>query len=174
MSPREEALQTTGKRDVARDTVARDCLSPAFSSLAALKFKSGAPTVFSRWMENVTSSTVEKRQVRRHFSLKRRTTMNKEQVEGKVDQAVGKVKQSVGEAVGSQNLANKGVVDQAKGAAKETWGNAKDAANKIADSKKDSVDVQADQKRGQISQSIENAKEKVKDKIEDFKERHSA
>ena len=37
--------------------------------------------------------------------------MNKEQISGKVDQAVGKVKQSVGETVGNQKLANKGVVD---------------------------------------------------------------
>ena len=46
--------------------------------------------------------------------------MNKDQVSGKVDQAVGKVKQNVGEAVGNQNLANKGVADQVKGAVKET------------------------------------------------------
>ena len=48
--------------------------------------------------------------------------MNKDQVFGKVEQAVGKVKQRVGETVGNQKLANQGVVDQAKGAAKETWG----------------------------------------------------
>ena len=50
--------------------------------------------------------------------------MNKDQVTGKIDQAVGKVEQSIGETVGSQKLANKGVVKQAKGAAKETWGDA--------------------------------------------------
>jgi uncharacterized protein YjbJ (UPF0337 family) len=46
--------------------------------------------------------------------------MNKDQVEGKVEQAVGKVKQGVGEAVGNQELANRGLADQATGAAKET------------------------------------------------------
>src|ERR1019366_10437239 len=51
----------------------------------------------------------------------RRTTVNKDQVSGKVEQALGKVKQSVGETVGNEKLANQGVVDQAKGAAKETW-----------------------------------------------------
>src|SRR5450631_4352753 len=56
----------------------------------------------------------------------RRIPMNKDQVSGKVEQAVGKVKQSVGEALSDEKLANQGVVDQAKGAAKETWGNAKD------------------------------------------------
>ena len=51
---------------------------------------------------------------------------SEDQVSGKVEQALGKVKQSVGETVGNEKLANQGVVDQAKGAAKETWGNAKD------------------------------------------------
>ena len=44
--------------------------------------------------------------------------MNKDQVAGKIDQAVGKVEQNVGEAVGNEKLANKGVINQAKGAAK--------------------------------------------------------
>jgi len=48
--------------------------------------------------------------------------MNKDQVTGKIDQAVGKVEQSVGKSVGSQKLANKGVVKQAEGAVQETWG----------------------------------------------------
>ena len=65
--------------------------------------------------------------------------MNKDQISGKVDQAVGKVKQGVGEAVGNQDLANRGVVDQATGAAKETWGNAKDAANKVHDANRDAA-----------------------------------
>jgi hypothetical protein len=38
--------------------------------------------------------------------------MNKDQVTGKIDQAVGKVKRNVGEAVGNDELANKGVVDR--------------------------------------------------------------
>ena len=57
--------------------------------------------------------------------------MNKDQVAGKVDQVAGKVKQGVGEAVGNDNLANRGVADQVKGAAKETWGNVKDAARDV-------------------------------------------
>ena len=48
----------------------------------------------------------------------RRRTVNKDQVSGKVEQAVGKVKQSVGETLGNERLANQGVVDQAKGAAR--------------------------------------------------------
>lgn len=45
--------------------------------------------------------------------------MNKDQVTGKADQVAGKIKQSVGEAVGNENLANRGVADQVKGAAKK-------------------------------------------------------
>ena len=54
--------------------------------------------------------------------------MNKETVEGKFDQASGNVKQKVGEAFGNQKLANAGAAEQIKGAAKETWGKAKDIA----------------------------------------------
>ena len=62
--------------------------------------------------------------------------MNKEEISGKVDQVVGKVKQGIGEAIGNQKVANQGVIDQAKGAAKETWGNAKDAANQVRESQR--------------------------------------
>ena len=61
--------------------------------------------------------------------------MNKDQVSGKVEQAVGKAMQSVGEALGNDRLANQGVLDQAKGAAKETWGNTKDAAQTVQQSR---------------------------------------
>ncbi len=100
--------------------------------------------------------------------------MNKDQVSGKIDQAVGKVKQGVGEAVGNENLANKGVLDQAKGAVKETWGDAKDAAKQVHDSHEKAAAEQASQSRGKISQSIDNTKNNVKDKIEELKEKHSA
>jgi uncharacterized protein YjbJ (UPF0337 family) len=45
--------------------------------------------------------------------------MNKDEISGKVDPVVGKVKQGVGEAIGNQKVANQGVIDQAKGAAKK-------------------------------------------------------
>jgi len=100
--------------------------------------------------------------------------MNKEQVSGKIDQAVGKVKQSVGETVGSEKLANEGVIDQAKGAVKEIWGDAKDAARQVHESHKETAAVKADQSRATIGQSVQNAKNKLKDKIEEIKERHSS
>jgi uncharacterized protein YjbJ (UPF0337 family) len=100
--------------------------------------------------------------------------MNKDQVSGKIDQAVGKVQQSVGETVGSEKLANKGVVNQTKGAVKETWGDAKDAAKQIQDSHKKAASEKAAESREKISQSVDDTKEKAKGKIEEFKQRHSA
>jgi uncharacterized protein YjbJ (UPF0337 family) len=100
--------------------------------------------------------------------------MNKDQVEGKVEQAVGKVKQGVGEAVGNQDLANRGVVDHATGAAKKTWGNAKDAAKQIHEAHKKESAKKADEARHSINERVEKAKDKVNEKIEDFKQRHTA
>jgi uncharacterized protein YjbJ (UPF0337 family) len=91
-----------------------------------------------------------------------------------MDQAVGKIKRSVGEAVGSENLANQGVVRQAKGAVEETWGDAKDAARHVQESRSQAAADKADQNRNQLSQSIENSKNKIKDKIEEIKVRHSS
>jgi uncharacterized protein YjbJ (UPF0337 family) len=79
--------------------------------------------------------------------------VNKHQVSGKVEQAVGRVKQTVGEILGSDKLANQGIVDQARGAAKETWGNAKDTA-KAVHSHKEAAANKSRETRGKISQSI--------------------
>ena len=89
--------------------------------------------------------------------------MDKDQVSGKIDQAIGKVKQGVGEAVGNENLANRGVADQAKGAAKETWGNVKDVANQ--NTSDDAHDV-----RHNISRKIEDVKDKVKEKVDSLRD----
>jgi uncharacterized protein YjbJ (UPF0337 family) len=70
-------------------------------------------------------------------------------------------------------VANQGVIDQAKGAAKETWGNAKDAANQVRESQKETAELKADNVRHNISQSVKDAKEKAKTKIDEFKDRHS-
>ena len=99
--------------------------------------------------------------------------MNKDQASGKVEQAVGKVKQSVGEALGNDRLANQGVVDQVKGAAKETWGNAKNAAQKVQLSHQKAAADKANDRRNKISLSVKNAKDKAGKKIDAFKERHS-
>ena len=100
--------------------------------------------------------------------------MNKDQVAGKIAQAVGKVEQSVGERVGSQKLANKGVINQAKGAAKETWGDATDAAKQIHESHKKAASEKGTQSREKLCQSVDDAKDKAKGRIDEFKRRHSA
>jgi uncharacterized protein YjbJ (UPF0337 family) len=100
--------------------------------------------------------------------------VNKDQVSGKAEQALGKVKQSVGETLGNEKLANQGVVDQAKGAAKETWGKAKDAAKEVRQSHQNAANDKAHERRNKLSQSVKNAKDKASEKIEEFKERHSA
>jgi len=100
--------------------------------------------------------------------------MNKDQVEGKVEQTVGKVKRSVGEAIGNQDLANHGLVDQAKGAAKETWGDAKDAAKQVHEAHKKDAAEKSNEVRDRVSANLDQAKEKVKGKIEDFKQRHTS
>ena len=80
--------------------------------------------------------------------------MNKDQVSGKVEQVVGKVKQRVGETLGNEKLANQGVVDQGKGAAKETWGNAKKAAKEVQQSRQNVATDKAHERRNKISQSV--------------------
>jgi uncharacterized protein YjbJ (UPF0337 family) len=54
--------------------------------------------------------------------------MNKEQIGGKIDEVKRRGKQSVGEAVDDQVLTNERVVDQVKGAVKETWDSVKETA----------------------------------------------
>jgi len=100
--------------------------------------------------------------------------VNTEQVSGKIDQAVGKIKQSVGETIGNEKLANKGVIDQAKGAVEEIWGDAKDAARQVRESHRATAAGKADLSRAKIGQSMQNAKNKLKDKIEGIKKHHSS
>jgi uncharacterized protein YjbJ (UPF0337 family) len=87
--------------------------------------------------------------------------MNTERVEGKFDQVAGKVKQSVGEAVGNERLANSGVADQVKGAAKETWGNAKDAAQVVHDDRTARARAEDEDLKSRTENSAHNARESV-------------
>ena len=74
--------------------------------------------------------------------------MNKEQVSGKFDQVTGKVKETVGEAVGNDRLANQGVADQVKGAAKETWGKVKEVAKDNSDAQRREAELRQDRPEG--------------------------
>lgn len=63
--------------------------------------------------------------------------MNKDQIEGRVDQSMGKVKEVAGKLVGNEKLQTEGLADQAKGKVQTVYGDtkehAKDKAKKIID-----------------------------------------
>jgi uncharacterized protein YjbJ (UPF0337 family) len=97
--------------------------------------------------------------------------MDKDQVAGKFEQTVGKAKEKLGDAVGNQKLANQGVADQVKGAAKETWGNAKDAARTTHDRHVAKTEDSASVNRERVTDKVAEIKKKVNDKIDNFKDR---
>ena len=96
--------------------------------------------------------------------------MNSDQVKGKANQVIGKVKQGAGEMTGNDNLANKGVVDQAKGAVQETWGNAKDAAHEAGKTHEAEKQHKSTEMRDNIAHKVEDAKNSANDKIDNFKD----
>jgi uncharacterized protein YjbJ (UPF0337 family) len=95
--------------------------------------------------------------------------MTRDQVAGKVEHAMGHLKQAIGEAISNQKLANEGVADQAKGAARETWGNVKDAATVSADRHEREVQESANAARSNVSTRIDEFQNKVNEKIEAHK-----
>ena len=52
--------------------------------------------------------------------------MNKDQGEGRVDQAMGKVKEVAGKAVGNKRLQGEGKADQSKGKVQTAYGDTKE------------------------------------------------
>lgn len=69
---------------------------------------------------------------------------NKDEVEGKYEQAKGWVKDKVGEATGNRDLEAEGEVERAEGETQETWGKFKrgvgDAIDAVGDALKDTGD----------------------------------
>lgn len=53
--------------------------------------------------------------------------MEKEQVNGKLDELKGRAKQAVAGVTGNPNLHDEGVGDELKGKAEKIWGDVKDA-----------------------------------------------
>jgi uncharacterized protein YjbJ (UPF0337 family) len=109
--------------------------------------------------------------------------MNKETVEGKFDQVSGAIKQKVGEVFHDQSLANSGVAEQVKGAAKETWGKTKDVASekradasvRAAESKDEArlrTEEHADSARDRIVNAAKNLKNDISEKLENVRDRH--
>lgn len=93
--------------------------------------------------------------------------MNKDEIGGKAEQVTGKIKEKVGEAIGNQNMANQGVADQVKGAAKETWGKAKDVAHDIGDRHRDEAANKATDARNKVVDTVDNLKNKIKAGLDD-------
>jgi|GEM_PF-913387 uncharacterized protein YjbJ (UPF0337 family) len=54
--------------------------------------------------------------------------MNRHTVSGKIGQTSGRIKEKIGDVFGNQKLANKGLAEQIKGIARQTYGDAQDAA----------------------------------------------
>ncbi|MGZ4789927.1 MAG: CsbD family protein [Terriglobales bacterium] len=59
--------------------------------------------------------------------------MDKDRIEGKVDDIKGRVKRQVGEWTGDEKAQAEGTMDQAKGKVQNTWGKVKDAARESLD-----------------------------------------
>ena len=111
--------------------------------------------------------------------------MNKETVQGSLEQAAGKVKQGVGEAIGNQKMANSGAADQVKGAARETWGRVKETARDVAaekhakeeasiDEHKERAAESAQGVRAKVVSSAQNAKDSISRKLDDIKHKHAS
>jgi uncharacterized protein YjbJ (UPF0337 family) len=90
--------------------------------------------------------------------------MNKHHISGKMDQATGKVKEKMGTALNNQRLANSGVADQIKGAAKEVWGNVKDATKD--DARKHE---QSNETRRRVTEKTQEMKNRANQKIHEFR-----
>lgn len=52
--------------------------------------------------------------------------MNKDQVEGAIEQGKGKIKQVVGDLTGNKSLESEGQIDQVKGKVQKNYGDAKE------------------------------------------------
>ena len=109
--------------------------------------------------------------------------MNTEKVEGKFDQIASKIKQSVGETINSQKLANAGAAEQIKGAAKETWGKAKDTADVVREDNRAKASAEgedlkhraestAHNVREKVTTTAQNIKNKVSEKLDHMKREH--
>ena len=59
--------------------------------------------------------------------------MNKDQVKGRVHQAIGKTKEVAGDATDNSKLQAKGIAQQARGKAQANFGDAKNAVSRKLD-----------------------------------------
>ncbi|MDA7415568.1 CsbD family protein [Xenophilus arseniciresistens] len=59
--------------------------------------------------------------------------MNKDQVEGRLDEAKGKIKSVAGKAVGNERLRAEGQADQLSGKAQKNYGDGKEKLKDVAE-----------------------------------------
>lgn len=100
--------------------------------------------------------------------------MNADQIKGKMQNAFGKTEKAVGEAIGSHDLANAGTEDRVKGAARETWGNAKDTVHemkKTAETRTKVVTGEPVTARDKLASGVERIKDSVNTKLDEVKTR---
>ncbi len=72
------------------------------------------------------------------------STPNKDEVEGKFEQAKGWVKDKAGEATGDRELEAEGEAQHTEGEAQETWGKAKRGISDTVDAVGDAIKNTAD------------------------------
>lgn len=66
--------------------------------------------------------------------------MDKDRIEGKMDDVKGRVKRQVGEWTGDEEMQSEGALDQAKGKTQNAFGKVKDAGRDAIDRLKDDAD----------------------------------
>ena len=103
--------------------------------------------------------------------------MDTDQIKGKLQNVFGKAEEAVGEAIGSQNLSNAGAEDRLKGAATETWGNAKDTVHSVGTTAHTEAAVHEDRVaehggslRDRFVAGAENLKDSINSKLDNTKD----
>lgn len=71
--------------------------------------------------------------------------MDKDRVEGKLDDVKGRVKRQVGEWTGDEKAQAEGAADQAKGKVQNAWGKLKDAGRDAMDKADDDKAIDRDE-----------------------------
>ena len=100
--------------------------------------------------------------------------MDMDQIKGKLQNAFGKAEEFVGEAVGSKDLSNAGAEDRVKGAATETWGNAKDTVHSAADTAHAETTAHASTTRDSMASGAERLRDSINAKLDNTKEHEAA
>jgi len=77
----------------------------------------------------------------------REIIMDKDRVEGKIEDLKGRVKRQVGEWTGDGKTQSEGAAEQAKGKIQNAWGKMKDAGRDVLDNSQSDNSTEAKQKK---------------------------